>query len=90
MTISDHAIQAFRNRTGCKYPDEKIKEKLLEMYSKGQRIQLRKKLRVGNIIRHGFVETIFIGNNGWVMVISDNIMRTIYKDTSKRFRKKNG
>lgn len=76
MKISQHAIERFRERTGAKYADEKIEEKLQHMVSGSVPVQLKPRYRIFNIMRNNYRESNFHKYNGTLLISRDDTLVT--------------
>jgi hypothetical protein len=88
VEVAQHAIDRFRQRTGAKYSDEKIKNKLIKMHSKGEKVSLTAYRKVMALLNHGFREASYVEYCGWILVVVDSVIITIHNNEAKLTDKK--
>jgi len=72
LIVSRHVIDRFRERTGAKYSDTKVIDKLKSFYKSGQKEKLKK------------VTYVYI--SGYCMVVKKKVIVTIHKGSPITWR----
>ena len=86
MTVTTHAVERFRQRTGAKYSVEKIRNKLLEIARLGNRVKLKPPYRVTHLLNHDFQDTDYImSRSGHVLVIANDTILTIHNGAAQHW-----
>lgn len=86
MTVHPHAIEQFRNRTGCQRDDEYIKNKLLEIANTAQPAKFKHpKYAVMALLNHSFETAEYFMSSGWLLVVVKDEIRTIHHNEAKRW-----
>mgnify|MGYP003418750951 FL=1 len=86
MKVSNHAIERFRERTGCKKSDISIQNKLLKFADLGKPAEFRTKgYATLALINHNFERAEYLMYNDWILVIADDCIITIHENESKRW-----
>ena len=89
VTISAHAIERFRERTGCKKSDDQISKRLLRFLERSEEAELSKNYyKIVAIINHHFKVAKYYQFGEWVMVVEGNELKTIHRGEAKRWKKK--
>ncbi len=86
VIISPHAIDRFRERTGCKRADDYIVKKLHEMLEKAEVAEFtHNKYAVKALFNHDFTPANYFMYNNWIFVVVDGEVRTIHNNEAKRW-----
>jgi hypothetical protein len=85
LTVSSHAIARFRERTGAKYSDEKVKRRILRMLSGALELKRYEPSRVIAIMNHGWRDARYFDGRGMIIVVCDHEVKTIYSQSAVSF-----
>lgn len=83
--LSDHAIQRFKQRTGCK-TDDKAKTALTKFLKRAQEVELEDRWRVIQLINHHYQDARYFRWQCWLMVVVNNTVVTIHTATANRWK----
>ena len=90
--VAKHAIDRYRERTGCKRSDTYIVEKLRDFFSKSIEVVLKKEFAAKTIINHNFNLARYFQFDQWIMVVEfidgRDVLRTIHTGQAKRWQLK--
>jgi hypothetical protein len=90
--VALHAIDRYRERTGCKRSDSYIAEKLRDFFNRSVEVELKKRYAVKTIINHNFQLARYFQFDQWIMVVEfmngRDTLRTIHDGQAKRWQLK--
>lgn len=82
--ISNHAIQRYMQRTGCKSED-RAKNQLQKYLNNASEVFLKKEFRLMTLLNHRCRESQYYNYNGIILVVADNILVTVHFGEAKRW-----
>ena len=86
FSVHPHAINRFRERSGCRQSNEYIYNKLLEMADLGEEaIFASKEFAVRALLNHSCEEATYLMRGAWVLVIVDDEIKTIHGNEARRW-----
>ena len=86
LTVTPHAIQRYRERTGLKQSEEKVRKKIFKIILEGCEVKLKPEYRIIALINHRFENArYFTNSNGMIVVVENNVVKTIHKGTANRW-----
>jgi hypothetical protein len=85
MTVTNHAIKRFRERTGSKKSDDKIRTRLLTILSNAKEVRLKKKFRVAALLNHHLRDARYFQLGGFVLVVEGDCLSTIHRGEANRW-----
>jgi len=89
VRVTNHAVNRWRERTGSKHADEKIRVKIRGMVDAGEEMEMKKKFRVLALIDHRFDDAKYIrGKNGMIFVVVNDTVVTIHNGRADRWERK--
>jgi len=89
MKVNQHAINRFRERTGCKQPDEYIRDKLLEMQGKSKEAEFTHPRHVMfALFNHNFERARYFMYNNFLIVVVNGEIKTIHNNEARRWKVK--
>lgn len=87
MKVSNHAIERFRERTGCKKDKEYVQHKLLEILDKSQKAEFKHpKYNVYALLNHNFQEAEYYLYHTFLLVVVGDEIRTVHGNEANRWR----
>ena len=84
-SISVHAIERFRQRTGSKQTDEQICFKLFELFEQSREVKLKPPFNVIALLNHNFREARYFRAGGFILVVEGDCISTIHGGEAKRW-----
>jgi hypothetical protein len=92
LIITKHAINRYRERTGCKKGDSNIENKLRVLFNGSVEVELIKKYAAITIINHHFKPARYFQCADWIIVVEviggKNVLRTIHDGKAKHWQLK--
>jgi len=85
MIITQHAINKFRQRTGCVCDDNEVKKRILKLYEKAEEVELKPEYRVIAILNHKCEPAKYLRFAQFIFVCIDNVLKTIHLGEAKRW-----
>ena len=86
VTVNAHAVERFRERTGTKKTEDQIKDKLIQMFSRAKETSFQKSfMNVVALLNHRCRPARYFYYNGWILVLEESEIMTIYEDRVRRF-----
>lgn len=89
MDIADvhpHAIDQFRQRTGCKKSDDYIRGKLIDIAKKSKVATfVHPKYAVKALLNHKCEIATYLMDSCWLIVVVKDQIRTIHRNEAKRW-----
>ena len=89
MKVTQHAIHRWRERTGSKHPDDKIRVKILDLVATGEEVVIKKRFRLLALLDHGCDEAKYMkATNGMILVVANGAVVTIHNGKADRWERK--
>jgi hypothetical protein len=85
LVISNHAVRRWRERTGAKYSDDRVKSKMLALLAVAQRAELNPVNSVKALLNHDLEEADYYMASNFVFVIVGNTIKTVHGNESGRW-----
>lgn len=84
-SISMHAVERFRQRTGSTKDDTEICFELFGLLEKSEEVKLKPVYRVIALLNHNFREARYFRSDGFLLVVEGDCIQTIHNGTANRW-----
>lgn len=82
--ISLHAIERWRQRSGCKKGDDNVARRLFSMLDRSVPVDLKPEFRLKELLNHNFQAARYFRLYEWVFVVVGDCLKTVHKDEFHR------
>lgn len=84
--IQQHAIDRFKQRTGCKRSDDYVSRKIFSMMEKAEKTEFKEsKFKVLALLNHGFQDAEYFKFRDFIFVVVDGTLKTIHRNEASRW-----
>ena len=88
ITISQHAIEQFKKRSGSKKSPEALRTRLQDFLSQATQVKPIGNYGAVQLLNHGLRPATYYSYGSWILVVEGSVLKTIHENESKRFGKK--
>ena len=85
FSVNPHAVLRYRQRTGTTKGDEKVRNKIIKMFSESYEVELKQEYKAVALLNHGFVEARYFRFFDWILVFRSGEIVTIHEGGAKRW-----
>lgn len=89
VEVHPHAVDRYRERTGCKRTSRWIAARLLQDLARSEEVQLKPKYRATQLMNHAYAEaTYHRAPSGMILVLErGNLIRTVHYGEAKKWQR---
>lgn len=83
--VSPHAIQRFRERTGCNKSDYKVERRLRAMLLGAREVPVKPEWRLTQLLNHCGRDARYFDRDGMILVLEGDLIRTVHMGQADRW-----
>lgn len=89
IEITNHAVERYRQRTGCKQSDDEIRERIRQRLKASEEVQHKTpQLAALSIMKHGFTKAKYYDHGGLIfVVVNERALVTLHKGEAGRWKR---
>ena len=92
IRVSCHAVERFRQKTGCEKSFREVERRILEMFGRAKKARFTKpEFAVKELLNHGYEKADHFIMNNWIFVMIDihegKLIKSVYQNDYKIFAK---
>lgn len=84
LIVTQHAINRYKERTGCKLSDNQIEKKILDYYGKSEKVDLSPKYKAIALLNHNFRRASYHRFSQFILVVEGMFLKTIHFGQAKK------